>query len=123
MPDLQELKPGTKVRLVIEGFTAHDGLRRGVLYRERGGGLQVVHLGGAEGWAEVEVLEQARPVWWPPKDGDTVLLEGLPKTRRAGCWWGPSGDTLLQHSDDDMTGAYLLARDGVPYQQYGQHTE
>lgn len=109
-----DLAPGTRVRVVLDGYVSGDRHFREVLLQDRDGTTRRVGLHGANGWAQVEVLEQARPVWWPPQELDVVLYDGWVLQRRDNEWCqvGTATAASVPDGDSDML---LLARDRRPY--------
>lgn len=129
MTSREDLKHGQKVRYIVEGYVHVDQFRRAFLCAERAApgenfGILTAPVPHDEFLTCLEVLEEPKPVWWPPQEGDITLLRVVedehPVIRqrgRLGSWHCVDQSGIKSRfTDDDMADATLLVRDGTAYQ-------
>jgi hypothetical protein len=119
-----DLKHGQKVRVTFEGYV-HKDAGRAFVSTVRGDAWTltdpVTSLPAAAFSSSYEVLDGPRPEWWPPEDGDVVLLESPSGTRirqrSGGEWFRPGDADPSCYRDEDMVDCAkaLLVRDGTVY--------
>jgi hypothetical protein len=120
-----DLQDGQKVRVTYEGYVRVDQLRRAFVAASRDPHEQLRGIIPDEGLdMQIEVLEEPKPSWWPPQDGDIVLMNldsddepEVVRVRRHSRWYMPGSPSHPSRFTDDDVAEHgtLLVRDSTAY--------